>query len=443
MRGHLVTVAAALRRALGFGSSELAALGMHPEVLALFPRWRRGSRDGFQPPAGRGTLIPAAATVPLGAIRLQMSPDSGAVPLVLSLLPDLEARLDPATAIHVMIAPGKAATDLRRLARTVLRPHSRVRFALGGSATAYARDHAVACRGPRGEPFLMVPRGFRPERGKEDAPLDARRVGRALRLPVRRSLLYWEGGNLLFDGHRCLVGADLVRENIGRLGLAQGEVLAILEAEFGVSVGVLGDLARSSFDGTQDRVSRSGQASYHIDLDVCPLGRVGDGPPTVMLADPHLGLTVLPAVLRHPLLGRWHGLPERLGARLEREEYERVAAERQPRLERYRRQLERLGYRVIGLPELRVDSERRTVGLGNMDFTYCNALPASRRGRPAVFYLPWGIRALDALAARQWRAAGVQPVALSAFAPLAHGMMELAAGLHCFVGPLPTRRRSR
>ncbi len=122
---------------------------------------------------------------------------------------------------------------------------------------------------------------------------------------------------------------------------------------------------------------------------------------------------------------------------------ERVAAERQPRLERYRRQLERLGYRVIGLPELRVDSERRTVGLGNMDFTSCNALPASRRGRPAVFYLPWGIRALDALAARQWRAAGVQPVALSAFAPLAHGMMELAAGLHCFVGPLPTRRRSR
>lgn len=438
-----MTTAATLHRELGFGPEELGALGLHPDLLALFPRWRHGSRDGLRLPPRRGALIPAPASAPLGAVRLQLAADSGAVPLVLSLLPDLESRLDPDTVVHVMIAPGKAAADLRRLARAVLRPRSRIRFALGSSATAYARDHAVACRGPQGQPFLLIPRGFRPERGKEDAPLDARRIGRALGLPVRRSLLYWEGGNVLFDGHRCLVGADLVRENTGRLGLGRDEVLAILEAEFGVPVGVLGELARSAFDGTQDRLSRSGQASYHIDLDVCPLGRVDDGPPTVMLADPALGLGALPAVLRHPLLRDWHGLPGRLGARLEREEYERVAAERRPRLARYRRQLERMGYRVIGLPELRVDDKRRTVGLGNMDFTYCNALPASRRGRPAVYYLPWGIPALDTLAERQWRDAGVEPVALSGFAPLAHGMMELAAGLHCFVGPLPTRRGGR
>jgi hypothetical protein len=65
-----------------------------------------------------------------------------------------------------------------------------------------------------------------------------------------------------------LVGADLVRENIGRPGLARDEVVAILEAEFGSEVSVLGEVSRSAFDGTQDRLSRSGQASYHIDLDL-------------------------------------------------------------------------------------------------------------------------------------------------------------------------------
>jgi hypothetical protein len=119
------------------------------------------------------------------------------------------------------------------------------------------------------------------------------------------------------------------------------------------------------------------------------------------------------------------------------DEYRRVAEERRPRLHRYRRQLERLGYRVIAIPELRVDPSRSLVGVGNMDFAFCNVLPALHRGHAAVYYLPWGIPALDRLAERQWRRAGVAPVALSSFAPIAHGMMGLAAGLHCFVGPVP------
>jgi hypothetical protein len=376
------------------------------------------------------------------AVRLQAAPASGAVPMVLPLLRALDARLDPGTRIRVMLAPGPASALVRRVARTVLGPARRIRFGTASSATAFARDHAVAGRTPAGDSVLLIPRGFRPERGKEDAPLDARGTRRALGVKVRRSRLYWQGGNILFDGHRCLVGVDLLRENMGRLGLARAEVLAILEAEFGVRVAALGALARSRFDGTRDQLSRSGQASYHIDLDVCLLGVVGDahGPPTAMIADPDLGLSVLPTVLRDPLLRDWHGLPQAIGSRVLREEYERVAAERRPKLAHYRRQLERLGYRVISLPELRVDAERRLAGLGNMDFAFANALPASHRGAPAVYFLPWGITALDALAERQYRRAGVEPVRLSGFGPLAHGMMELAAGLHCFVGALPARR---
>ena len=436
-QGHLVTAAVALRDVLGLRRAELETLRIPVDLLDLFPRWRDGSRHGFRPPPPHASLVPAASTLPLGPIRLLFAPATGAVPLILPLLRALDARLDPDTPITVMVDPGKAAKEFARIAKEVLRNPRRIHFEMGRSATMFARDHALAAQGPKGEPILLIPRGFRPDRGKEDVALDARAAQRALGVKVRRSLLYWEGGNILFDGRRCLIGADLVRENIGRLGLARDEIVAVLQAEFGTGVAALGEVSRSAFDGTQDRLSRSGQASYHIDLDVSPLGSVNGQRAVVMLTDPDLGLEVLPRVLRHPRLHAWHGLARRVGQRLQADEYRRVADERRPRLHRYRRQLERLGYRVVAVPELRVDPSRSLAGLGNMDFAFCNVLPALHRKHPAVYYLPWGIPALDRLAERQWRSVGVTPVALSYFAPLAHGMMVLAAGLHCFVGPLP------
>ena len=440
-QGHLVAAAVALRGALGLRRADLETLRIPVDLLDLFPHWRDGSRDGFRTPAPHATLVPAASSLPLGPIRLLLAPASGALPLILPLLRGLAARLDPDTPITVMVDPGKAAKEFARIAKEALGDSGRIQFETGRSATMFARDHALAARGPTGEPLLLIPRGFRPERGKEDVALDTRAARRALGVTVRRSLLYWQGGNILFDGHRCLIGADLVRENIGRLGLTRDEVIAILEAEFGTPVAVLGQVSRSSFDGTQDRLSRSGQASYHIDLDVSPLGSTNGSTPVVMLTDPDLGLGVLPQVLRHPRLHAWHGLAPRVGRRLQADEYGRAADERRPRLERYRRQLERLGYRVVGIPELRVDPSRSLAGVGNMDFGFCNVLPAMHRRHAAVYYLPWGIPALDQLAERQWRSVGVTPVALTTFAPLAHGMMGLAAGLHCFVGPLPDTAR--
>ncbi len=410
------------------------------DLLDRFPRWREGSRAGFRVPPPFATLEAAGADRPLGPIRLQLTNDAGATRLVLPLLRGLEAALDPSTRITVLVDPGRDGPVLRPLGRSVLRDPRRVRFETGRSATAYARDHALAAHAPDGAPMLLIPRGFRPHRGKEDAALDARAARRALGVAIRRSLLYWEGGNILVDAGRTLVGGDLVRENMVRLGLAKDEVLAILEAEFGMPVAVLGGASRSGFDATQDRFTRSGQASYHIDLDLCPLGLGRRGRPIVMLTDPDLGLGQLARVLRHPRLADGHGLPATLGRRLLADEYRRVADERRPRLAAYRRTLERLGYEVRLLPELRIDTERARVGLGNLDLSYANALPALHRGRPAIHYLPWGIPALDALAARQWRAAGVLPVPIADFPPLAHAMMDLAAGLHCFVGPLPRAR---
>jgi hypothetical protein len=438
--GHVVTVAAALTKSLGLGRAELETLRIPVDLLDLFPNWREGSRLGFMPPAPNATLVAAGANIPLGPIRLALAPSEGAVPIMLPLLRGLVDNLDADGSITVMVEPGKAGVKLRRAAELVIRDRKRVRFETGKAATAFARDHALAAHDASGNPLLLIPRGFRPERGKEDAPLDERSARRVLGVAVKRSLLYWEGGNVLFDGHRCLVGADLIRENIGRLGIARDEVITILQSELGVRCAVLGEVSRATFDGTQDRLGRSGQASYHIDLDVTPLGFVGDGQPVVMLSDPDAGLALLPAALRHPRLSLVHGLAPDVGTRLQAEEYRRTAAERRPRLARYRGQLERLGYRVVEIPELRVEPSRSLAGVGNLDFGFCNVLPASHGGRPGVYYLPWGIPALDRAAAAQWRRAGVRPIPITKFSSLAHGMMTLAAGLHCFVGPVPKPR---
>jgi hypothetical protein len=435
-KAHLVSVAAALHRAIDAELSELEALGLPTDLLKRFPDWRRGERGGYRAPPRSLTLVPAGAARPMGPLRVHLSADSEAVPLVLPLLHGLDKQLDPGSTITVGIEPGPLAGELRRLATSVVRRQRRLLFALLRSATTFARDHALAARSARGEPILLVPRGFRPERGHAAAAIDVRAARGALGARIVRSALYWQGGNMLFDGHQCLIGADLVRENMARLGLTKDEVLATLAAEFGTRVHVLGIVSRATFDSARERLGRSGQASYHIDLDVCPLGLIGRGPPVALLSDPDLGLTLLPRVLADPSVRNAHGLGT-TGQRLIAREYRRVAAHRRPLLARYRRQLERLGYRVISLPELRLAPNRRLVGVDSPDFGYCNALPALHRGRPALYYLPWGVPALDAAAEVAMRRADVLPVRLTTFAPLTRGMMRLSAGLHCFCGPLP------
>lgn len=69
------------------------------------------------------------------------------------------------------------------------------------------------------------------------------------------------------------IGADTVAENVTRLGLTRDEVVQIFAAELGWPVTVLGDAACDRFDHGRNGVNRSGQASYHVDLDVALLGR--------------------------------------------------------------------------------------------------------------------------------------------------------------------------
>jgi len=382
--------------------------------------------------------VPAAAARPLGAIRLQVSTAWGGTGITLGLLRDLRRRLDRAVRLIVLVDPQSDAAQLRRLAGASVGGRRRVRFVRLAFGTIYARDNAVAARDAAGRRTLLVPRSLRTVDASDTSPLDARAARRLLGMRVVRSRLYWYGGNMLFDGETLVVGADTIAENVSRLGLTETEVRTLLRAELGHEAIVLGETA-GRFDHDRNRIVASGQASYHVDLDVSLLGRTArEQRPTALVADPRLGLAHLAAVL-----GRrgatW--LPDLSSPALRRQlahEYRLTAAERTPVLADYRQCLAELGYRVVGVPELRTRDERDTVlTLDNVNVVYCNVLPGLNRGRPAVHYVAWGIPALDAVADRAIAAAGATPVPVARSAQLANAMMRRAAGLRCFCGAMP------
>ena len=434
-RAHLVQVAAALHRDLGLDLDGLRALRLPVDLLEEFPRWRQGSTAGFSPRPLGLALVPDGAGHPLAALRLQLSAAWGGSAIVLGVLRELARHLHPPPRVVVLIDPETDGRPVHGLARR----RGRVTVARVDFGTIFARDNAVAARDGRGRGVLLVPRALRTEWNSGVEPLDARAARRRLGLRVVRSRLYWHGGNVLFDGDGLAVGADAIAENVTRLGLTADEVVTLLATELGREVVVLGSPRGARFDHERNRVAPSGQASYHVDLDVALLGRTGtDGRPTALVADPRRGLALLSAVLAHPAVTASPHLSAARARAVLAREYRAAAREREPMLRAYRERLERRGYRVVGVPELRLREGRNdTVGLRPLDFVYCNVLPGLNRGRPAVHYLPWGIGALDAAAERCFREAGVVPIRLARTPELASAMMRRAAGLRCFCGAMP------
>ncbi len=436
---HLVAVAHALHRSLRAGVDDLRTLRLPVDVLNEFPRWRSGSRAGFRPRSLGVKPRPTGAGHPLRGLRLQVSPASGTAPLALTLLRDLLRRVDGAVRVVVFVEPEWDLERLRRLAGAFgVSEGPRVRFVQVRSATLYSQDNARAAVDTHGFPVLLLPRGFRPEQGSADDALGADEAQRALGVRVVRSRLYWEGGNVIHDADRCVVGADTIVENVARLGLTRREVVQLMAADLGTDVHVLGDAARARFDTTRDEMAPSGQASFHIDLDVALLGRFShQRRPVALIADPQQGLKLLDRVLAHRTVFTRHLVPVGRARTLLAAEFAAAAHARQPTLAAYRASLETLGYQVVGVPDVRLPHKEGLFGSTRLDFTYCNVLPGLRRGRPSVHYLPWGIPALDRAAEARFRAAGVEPVRVSANAGIASALMQFSAGLHCLCGPLP------
>jgi hypothetical protein len=346
--------------------------------------------------------------------------------------------MDPAVRFVVVVEPGADLDALNRLTTEFFgrRASTQLRFAELRSMSVFAQDNARSARDDAGQPVLMIPRSFRRGSERERDELTPAEAERVLGIPVRRTRLMWEGGNLVCDGHRCLVGVDTIAANIASFGLTSDETLQVLASDFGVDVKPLGNLERARFDSSDGTMLESGQASFHIDLDVSLLGRVGRARrPRALVADASRGLDLLPAVLGTPSLFTGRFLPPARARDYIRAEYDAYARQRHPQLLAYASTLEQLGYRVFGMPDLRIDASENVFASTNLDFGYCNVLPGLRHGRPAVHYLPWGIPALDRAAAARLREAGVEPVRVST-PTVANALMLLCGGLHCFCGTL-------
>jgi hypothetical protein len=434
---HVVAVAAELAELVGPDLATLEALGVPVDLLELFPEWRRGSRLPFVPASSGLHLAPAGAAVPLDTVRLQLSPTSRVIPYALQLLRDLLRTLDPATKFVVLVEPGANVDGLIALAsRFQPDARARVRFVEMRCITVFAQDNAVAARDSLGRPVLLVPRSFRSGSHREEDDLDPAETERAFGIPVKKSRLFWEGGNVVHDGSCAFVGVDSIAENAARLGLSPQEILAIFESEFGLPLVPLGRLDASRFDPIAHRQSASGQASFHIDLDLSLLGPIRRGSkPRALLADAARGLDFVDAVLRVRRLVSNHFLPASAMRRHLRAEYEASAEARHPLLLEHAMQVAERGYRVIGMPDLRIAPEMDIFQRVSLDFGFCNVLPGLRHGRPSVAHFISGVRALDADAAKRFGMAGVAPVPVCT-AEVASALRLLEGGLHCCCGML-------
>jgi hypothetical protein len=435
---HLVSVASVLVRRFGADLDALDRLELPSDILTEFPEWRAGSRRGFRPGASGFRPSPAGAAEPIGTLRIQLSPAPGTVPYAFALLRDLVRTLDRDVCFVVVVEP---TADLDALNRVVSEffaagSVSRVRFVPLSCVSVFAQDNARAALDRDGRPILLVPRIFRRGSARAEDEMTPEDAARVFGLPVHRSRLHWDGGNIVHDAHGCFVGVDTIAENMTRLGLTSQETIALFSAELGMPVTPLGDLRAARFDHEKCVMAESGQAAFHIDLDVALLGRLGRGRrPRALVSDAARGMDYLPAVLSRTSLFTGRFLPARDAREYIRAEYDAHARMRHPRLLDYAATLESVGYRVFGLPSVSIDPMENVFASINLDFGYCNVLPGLHRGTPAVHYLPWGIRALDAAAAARMRSAGVKPVRISR-AAIANALMRLQGGLHCFCGPL-------
>lgn len=430
---HLVEVAAALNNTLEISMEELALLELPTDILRDFPDWELGSRARFAPPPLALNLPRLGGSDPIGLVRMQLSPFSATLSAALLLLKHMLFLAGGSIRFQVAVEPGG---NLDTLAEVIFDfdPTARERVVLYElqSASVFAQDNGRGALTGLGQPALLIPRGFRQERGRGREALDTQVRQELGGIQVHRSRLYWEGGNVLNDDLICLIGMDHVRENMLRFGLTAEEVKLLFRSEFGDKIAFLGDLDAATFDLSEQRALETGQASFHLDLDVALLGTINARkPPVALVAAPNETLPLIDKVLRNRELTKEHFLDEQASRQVIGLGYRRYAEERAVKLESYSRVLTELGYEIIPVPDLRIDPNRNLFSTRNLDFVYCNVMPGLIKGRPSVVYLKYGIPALDHRAEQAYREAGCSPVPVTNSGRLANLLMLFRGGLRC------------
>jgi hypothetical protein len=294
----------------------------------------------------------------------------------------------------------------------------RVRFLevpIDRSTTIWTQDPFLVLSDGR-DVTLLASRDF--ERADDRVMADL--ISQAGGYRVKRSGLFFEGGNIVSDTEHVFIGANTIRRNAVELDLPEQEVVLRFEEELGRRVLVVGPVP---------------QPIAHIDMMLTPLGNGA-----LALADAAAAAQIAEEALRddpesvaafetwteehffgHPRIrqvsGRGGALtaPRLQGRTRDMIEKSRAVA---PVLDDMARSLEFHGYRVVRIPMLmggpETDASASDEGEYSMHasypmLTYNNVLLETGAGGRRVYVPRYGWDALDDAAHRAWDANGFAP----------------------------------
>lgn len=282
--------------------------------------------------------------------------------------------------------------------------------------TIWPQDPFLVLTGPSGNRLLLSSTFDR-----VDDALMAEALGAATGLPVERSELMFEGGNVLADERWIFVGANTIRANAERRGETDAEAARRFEAALGGEVLVVGAVP---------------QPVAHIDMMLTPLG---DG--RLVVADFRAGARVAENALAHApdaVAAFETGVARLLGERTPGDDPGRFMAlggatarvvetgrDAADYLDALAEALRSRGFEVSRAPIL-FDSapppepalrpaplvQRYRGTLSYPVLTYNNVIVEHRDGRDVVYLPQYGLEALDAAGRSAWSALGydVRPV---------------------------------
>jgi hypothetical protein len=368
-------------------------------------------RDPFEIPTGTDDLgllrVVSSAHGRIRALRLQWPEEfqEPAFSAQKAVFQDVLTRLPADVVLHV-VAEGLAAAALPGLLAELPvldRVHIHALHlrstpdTLYSPMTMWARDAALLLHTEAGTPVLLLPRSFRGD-GQVDPQLNRlqiqgtaaapARLGQALPdVPVRRSALVFEGGDVVANRRVVLVGAHTIARNMTDLRLSKAAVVEQFAAELGLPVLVVDP-----------------QPDFHIDLGFTFLDDH-----TVAVADPGEGMRLVAS------------LPEL--AKCVRATEEKQLTEKYQCASVW---LQSQGYQVVRLPAL--------AGLGLLTpyYTYNNVLIENYPGMKRVYMPTYGVEPLDGAARAVYVEHGFRVVEM----PSARLSTRLWGAVRCATGEL-------
>jgi len=368
----------------------------------------------------------SATTDPPAATRPVLLPDVGPPPRVAAISVNSARRATLRNAQLVTnIVNGLPATERflvltnDRSAFTVARDDhpGRVRFLelpFESPITIWTQDPFLVLTGPGDAITLLTSKTFE----RADDRLMADVIAREGGYHVKKSELFFEGGNIVSDDEHILIGADTIRRNAVEFDVPDAEVVLRFEEELGRSVLVIGPFP---------------QPIAHIDMAITPLGGG-----RIAVADASAGAAIAERALKEnpasvaeferwteehffgdPAIRELIGIGGSLTApHVAGRTAEMIAKSRQvaPLLDGVAAALEQNGYRVSRVPllwggpegEPGADDKERMRAAYPM-LTYNNVIiEADTAGRRV--YLPrYGWPAMDDAARDAWAALGFSP----------------------------------